>query len=493
MSEQKSQIEKLRAKVVLVNAHNALMRGEHSKRQLEMLNGMSGLLQAAQFRQDNITSLQPLISSNQYAALTLNYNTLIYSYSTHPIIQTAIDQPVMDAHADPIILRCSTLSPRNLEELEQWMEENNVEEPRRDAETWGRLFGGSALVVNVAGDPRKPLDLTNPASLRELERGRFSLYPAARWELGGTWRFSDTYNFYGMDFDKSRVFTFIGKRMPWILERQLSGWGASLIARMSEDFNLYLRTRNVLYELLEDAKTDVYKMNGYNAQLLTAEGTSQVDQRIMMSNQLKNYHKALVLDAEDDYQQKQVNFTGIADVQEQNRLGICCATRMPYAKLFGTTSGSGGKLGNSGQDDMENYNGMLKAEVRRPARPIQKQLLAMGAAALFGAKHHVDFEYPPLREMDAKTEEEVKTSKQARVLGQLEEELISLPEAAAWCHKEKLTPIETLLGKRGGPKIPDVKRTAAKAGEKGKSQGADHAKRKGTGVAGDGRQAPHYG
>jgi hypothetical protein len=124
-----------------------------------------------------------------------------------------------------------------------------------DGGGWARLFGGSALVLNLAGDPSQPFDMDSPASKREIERGRFALYPATRWELGGTWRYSDAYNFYGVQFHHTRIQTMIGKRMPWILERQLSGWGASIIARMAEDFNVYLRGRNALYETLRISKS----------------------------------------------------------------------------------------------------------------------------------------------------------------------------------------------------------------------------------------------
>lgn len=479
------QMQKISEKIEKLQAHNALLRTQDDNRRLSFINGMSQLVQSASYRQDDITSMQPLITANQYAVITLNYNILMFMYSTHGLIQTAIDQPVLDAFKDPIGLICKTLSPRNLEELEQWWEENAIEEPKNDTLTWGRLFGGAAAVINVAGDPRQPLDL------KEVERGRFAVYPAARWELGGTWRYSDSYNFYGMDFDKSRVITVIGKRMPWILERQLSGWGASLIARMAEDFNVYLRTRNALYETINEFKIDVYKMKGYNEQLLTQQGTAAVDARIAMTNSLKYFHQAIIIDAEDDYVIKQSVFTGIAEVMRENRMGLVAATRIPVEKLFGESQK--GALGGGGEDAMENYNSMVTSEVRRPARPLIKKLLSLGAAAIFGGKHYVDFEYPPLRTMDAKTEEEVKTSKHTRILADLEAGLIDEGEAAAWMHREKLLPFTTNLAKRGmkktGMDVPDAK--ARK--EKTKTQGADHAKREGSGVAGDARQVPKYG
>lgn len=480
-------IQRLRARLEALNSENAVLAAEDKRNRLQFVNGMSQLVQAAAFRADNITSIAPLINANQFQVLTLQYNVLMYMYQTHGLIQTVIDEPVQDAHRDPVNLLCKDgLSPRNLEELEQWAEENAVDEPFMDGRSWARLFGGSALVLNVAGDPSKPFNL------KELERGRFALYPATRWELGGTWRYSDAYNFYGVQFDKSRVKTMIGKRMPWILERQLSGWGASVIARMAEDFNVYLRGRNALYETIQEFKIDVYKMKGYNDQLLTQSGTESVDRRIAMSNSLKTFNGALVLDADDDYVIRHPSFAGLADVMRENRMGLVAATRFPVSKLFGEKeSGLGGKDG----DDLENYYNMVKAEERKPAKPVKEWIYQLGAQALFGHKYHVTFEYPPLRETSSKEDEEVKTSKQSRMLAQLEVGLIDEVEAAAWSEKEKLTPIQTRLGARAqrkyGTDLEDVPARKT-GGKKDETQGdLQHERRKGSGSGGDARTAPH--
>lgn len=477
------QVQRLREKVDRIQAHNSVLRAEDENHRLSFINGMSQLVQSAAYRQDQITSMQPLITANQYAVITLNYNMLMYMYSTHGLIQTAIDEPVQDAHRDPVGLVCKDgLTAKNLEELEQWCAENEVDEPFMDVQSWGRLFGGSALVLNVAGDPSKPLNM------REIERGRFALYPATRWELGGTWRYSDAYNFYGVNFDKSRIKTFIGKRMPWILERQLSGWGASLIARMAEDFNVYLRGRNALYETINEFKIDIYKMKGYNDQLVTQTGTAQVDQRIATTNSLKNFHQALILDMEDDYIIKQPVFSGIAEVMRENRMGLVACTRMPASKLFSEKSA---EMGQGDGDDLENYYNLVKGEIRRPARPLKEWILSLGTQALFGDKYHVTFEYPPLRETSSQEDELVKTSKQNRIMMQLEAGLIDEAEAAAWAKHEKLVPVPTKLGDRSAKKLGLAMEDVPRKNQT-KTQGADHERRKGSGAGGDGRQVPKF-
>jgi len=77
------------------------------------------------------------------------------------------------------------------------------------------------------------------------------------------------------------------------------------------------------------------------------------------------------MDMKDDYEQKQITFTGLSDVLSQIRYGIAADVKMPMAKLFGM-SASGF---NSGEDDIENYNAMIESSVRRP-----EQICGCGSA-----------------------------------------------------------------------------------------------------------------
>ena len=98
---------------------------------------------------------------------------------------------------------------------------------------------------------------------------------------------------------------------------------------------MYLRGRNVIYDLLEEAKVDVYKLSGFQAQLATSTGTALTQKRIQASNSLKSYNNAIIMDATDDYSQKQLSFGGLADMLKESRIMISGALRIPMAKLFG--------------------------------------------------------------------------------------------------------------------------------------------------------------
>jgi len=424
----------LRQQNNLLKENSNLMRELVNAKKQQLTNSLTALAAGYVGHQDNLASFNPLFTSNLYAPLTINYTLLQYLYKTHGILQTMIDEPVLDAFRDGLDLQSKQLDAEDLGELEDFFEENGVWETVKATLIWARLFGGAALVVNSGQDPDEPLDL------KDIARGRLEFYDADRWECTGTkGRHSEKFQFHGITLDASRAFTIAGKRAPYIIRNQLSGWGMSEIERAVEDFNLFLRGRNVLYEILDEAKVDVYKMEGYRNALMSDGGTETVRQRIQATNSIKNFHNALLLDKEDEYEVRTYTFAGLADVMKENRIGIASALRMPMTKIFGISAAGF----NSGEDDIENYNAMVMSQVREPARPLIRKVLQLGMLAVYGKEYDISFKFKPLRVIGAVEEESIKASKSTRILAWYDKQLIDSKEAAEWAHKEGLIPVET--------------------------------------------------
>ncbi len=439
MSNKNQIIRDLRASVQTLN--NQLTTAK-SNSPLSLNNSLTTLVQSA-VMQSRLGSISPIIENNVYYPITLNYTMLMYMYKTHGIIQTAIDMPVLDAFRGGLEFSSMELDSSDLEDFCDWLEEKGVLQSFGNAVIWKRLFGGSALVVNAGQDPNTPLDK------QRLRPDMLEFYDACRWELmaenpknpamGSQSMTAQSYNIYGVSMDKSRVLTMSGKRAPFLIRNQLSGWGMSEVERMIADFNLYLQTKNVLYEILDEAKLDIYHLDGYAAALATPDGTALVNERVQLTNQLKNFQKALILDKNDEYTQKQLSFSGLSEIMKENRIGIASALRMPITKLFGL-SASGF---NSGEDDIENYNAMVESEVREPARPELNALIKLCARAFFGDDYSLKYKYKPLRMMTSVDEENIKASKQGRVVELYDRGLVDSHEVGEVLHKEDLIAIET--------------------------------------------------
>ena len=440
MSNKNQIIRDLRNQVAGLSAASAA--GDAAKKETTLQNSLSSLVQSAQI-QSRLTSLTPIIENNLYYPISLNYAMLMYMYKTHGVIQTAIDMPVLDAFRGGLEFSSMELNASDLEDFCDWLEEKNVFGSFSDTVIWKRLFGGSALVINAGQDPKTPLDMM------KVRPEYLEFYDACRWELtanepdnksmGAQSMKAKSYSIYGLTLDSSRVLTMSGKRAPYIIRNQLSGWGMSEVERMVADFNLFLQTKNVLYEILDEAKLDVFKLAGYITALSSPGGTETVERRIQQTNLLKNFHHALVIDKEDDYEQKQLSFSGLSEIMKENRIGLASALRMPITKLFGLSATGF----NSGEDDIENYNAMVESEVRQPARPALNAVIKMCARAFFGDDYTLKYKFKPLRMMTSTDEENIKASKQQRVLDLYDRGLVVSEEVGEVLHKEDLIGIET--------------------------------------------------
>lgn len=416
----------------------------------EIKNSLATLVQGISF-QSNLTSFTPLIANNIYAPLTINWTLLTYMYKTHGVLQTAMDIPVLDALRGGLDITSGELDSDDIKDLQDALENRDILHAIGQAMIWARLYGGAALIINTNQNFEEPLNTK--------KIGEFELYAANRWELtttsgwkpdtdsrimpGATAAYAKTdeeyFYFYSKRIHRSRVIIMTGKEAPYIIRWQLAGWGMSEIERMVEDFNSYIKTKQVLYELLEEAKIDVYHMEGLKGNLASGAGTSIVQARIAQMNQLKNFERAIVLDSKDEFDQKQITFSGLAEIMKENRIGIASALRIPMTKLFGLSSSGL----NAGEEDIENYNAMVESEIRTKLRQPIRKILMMVCQVLFGYEPDLDFEYKPLRVIGAVEEEAIKTSKQNRYVMLYDRSLLDSKEIGEILEKEALVPIPT--------------------------------------------------
>ena len=366
-----------------------------------------------------IQSANPMFFNNRYYMIT-NMRTLLNEmYIEHGIIQTMIDQPVEDGFRGGFKIISSELSNDEIIELEKKIEETEAVEKLIEALKWNRLFGGAGLIINVAGeDPRDDFDIEAIGEGREIE-----FYSADRWELANNpyvltptltpngQRVKDVnFNYYGIEINPSRVLILRGKPAPSLKRLQLQGWGMSELERLVSPMNKFLKNQNVIYELLDEAKLDVYSIDNYAGSVASGQEEA-VKKRIMLTNYMKSYLNALILDAEDKFDQKQMSMTGVSEVLREARYDIASAMKMPVTKIFGMSSAGF----NSGDDDIENYNSMIERDVRTPSKNIIKTIVRLLCKATFDyIPEDIDIEFESLRIMKETEEEALRTSKYNR-------------------------------------------------------------------------------
>lgn len=410
-------------------------------------------------------SVQPftLANSANYAPITLQRILLNYQYTSNGLVATVIDQVVEDAFRGGLKFQSKQLDPEELAELNRVVsrkQSRNAGEntPMADANVrvgydlsrpdveaikttakWARLFGGAGLIINTDADFKTDFKADQIGTDSPL-----TFIAADRWELQltGFDQFDQSkptpFNYYGYPLNQTRVCKLMGKEAPSMVRMRLQGWGLSVLEACLRPINAFIKFEQLLFELLDEAKIDVLKISGFNAQLLTDSGTEMIARRVQIANQIKSFQNALVMDTDDDFEQKQLTFSGIAELWAQLRLNLCAYLKIPENKLFGQSAGGFA----SGKDALDNYNTSVQI-LREEVRALCVEVGELRAQQLFGVvPDDLEAVFEPLAVLDGKEQEDVKTAQQTRVVEQFTSGLITDKEAVESLRKKELLDVD---------------------------------------------------
>jgi phage-related protein (TIGR01555 family) len=398
-----------------------------------------------QFFGAELSKANTLAWNNRYSALTLNRSLVSTLYQEHGIVQVLVDQPVDDAFRGGITIVSEELDETDLKALYRYIDENNILLTYAQALKWSRLYGGGGVIINSGQATDKPLNIDAIKETTPIE-----FYAADRWELSympagmGLDQFQTEereapYNYYGHSLHKTHVIKLNGKIAPSLIRGQFGGWGVSELERLVRPYNQFLKHQDVVFELLDESKVDVFKIQGFNSSIASRDGAMLTSRRINVAAKIKNYQNALVVDKEDDYEQKTLSFGGLSEILTQIRIDLASECRMPMTKLFGL-SASGF---NSGEDDIENYNAMIESEIRSKIRQGLMVMLKLCCQKLYGfVPEHLDFSFKPLRIMSEKDESQLKTEQLGRVLEAYRSGIMSVDAAVAQLNTGKVFPVD---------------------------------------------------
>lgn len=400
---------------------------------------------------EELSQLDSLFKNNRWYLASNMRQLLSQLYVEHGLIQTIVDVPVDDGMRGGVTFKSKQISPDQLEELHaEFEQENLMSGVIGQSLKWNRLFGGAGILLITNQDPQSPFDVTqikqgDPVDLRAVDL--WELYydhqnvdgfnPADENTLDDP--SFDFYRYYGRKVHKSRVMMLRGLTAPSFIRPRLRGFGLSIVEAIVRSMNQFLKSNNLAYEVLDEFKIDIFGIKGLAQSMLDADGMAAVKRRVHLANAEKNYKHAITMDAEDTYTQKQLTFSGLADVLKEIRMQIASDLRMPLSKLFGI-SASGF---NSGEDDIENYNGMVESQVRQKVKHHVIKIARIKCQQLFGmSPDDLQVEFQPLRVLSAEAQETVKTAKFNRLLAARTANLITYEAFQDGCNKESLLPVQ---------------------------------------------------
>ena len=335
------------------------------------------------------TPLQSLLSQQidtRVNLLTFDRNNLNYRYATDGIFKTLIQQPVQDAMKGDLLIETGELDGDEIEELKDVIDKKNILNTIKNLFIWDRLFGGAGLIIEVKGQ-----DTAEPLTFDNIQEGDdVDFYAVDRWELSGNSYLTldqikqanvldEYFYYYSNKINKDRIIILKNVEAPSLIRSSLQGWGLSSSEPLVATSNTYDKLRNAIFELIDESKIDVYHIQDLNTTLAAGDDRAVID-RLEVANSLKNFLNAIVLDKDDLFEQKQLNFSGLVDIQKEIKLDICAAMKIPATKVWGM-SASGF---NSGEDDIQNYYSMVESEIRPQLYNVLKKFIKILCKTKFG-------------------------------------------------------------------------------------------------------------
>lgn len=385
----------------------------------------------------------------KFDLLTMQYQLVTFLYKTYGILGKVVDVPVDDAYRyGGFEIQAETIDDDELKQLENALKVNADIEQLKQARKWARLFGGAALIC-LDGQ-----DLNQPLNYDKLYNGNVSFFPVDRWQLyytegnintaGGKWYINTAYGQIEGQMDNeihpSRIKILHGKAAPFMIAQMVNFWGISVYEQIFQDMNQLFKSRNVLFELLDEAKTDILKLESLQTALTNSNSMSALQRMVDFIARNKNYKSQITLSTKDDYDQKTMAFSGFEGILKEIRIMMAGSANMPVNKLWGEgVTGFG-----SGEDSLENYNGLIESEIRGADLDAILWILKIRCYQLFGRDvEDIFIDWKELRVLSSIDEQNINDHKIANILQLFDRQLLTPKETMEILKKQGLLLHET--------------------------------------------------
>lgn len=352
--------------------------------------------------------------------LALNYPLLTSAYYSLGIIQMIIKQPVDEAFKDGIIIESKEISSDEIDKIYDFLEYKKVLEKFKIAWYWKRLYGGGAILINGPYDPTKKLIINKGDKLNFIPINRWEIILSTKYlsqivikSLGKFFdNLDDYYYYYGAPIHPSKVLLFNdNEAVPHLYKSQLQGWGMPVLDSALRSVNQHLKIQNVIYELLDEAKVDVYKIPNLTNLISQEGGIDNIRRVLTYLNSIKNYTNSMLIDHGTTYEQKQISFGGISDIMNQSRIDRNAEYKHPMTKMYGTSAPGF----NNGEENFENYYSMIETEIRSKCKMELKQLIEICMANVLGYVPNFKIKFHKLELLNDEQLENVKNQKFIRI------------------------------------------------------------------------------
>jgi phage-related protein (TIGR01555 family) len=305
--------------------------------------------------------------------------------------------------------------PEEITALENTEKRLQVKQKVRDALILQRLLGGAVIIpTGLPGAPDQELDinLIRKDTIKSLTLlNRYQIQTQGRiTDINSKWFDQpEWYVFNGTDgapvrLHPSRVVRFSARRFTHANTGD-DGWGDSIWLRLADSIQNSETATAALTALLVEAKLDIIRMPDLTNNMATEKAEQALMRRMTIATQLKSVANTLLLDKDDEFEQKQLSFGSLSDTGMFLLQVMCGAADIPMTRLLNTQAKG---LSNGGDIDLKNYYDRVSSGQELDIDPALQDFNHMLIACALGKDDNdIWYEWRPLYQMSEKEESEV--------------------------------------------------------------------------------------
>ncbi|MHA3913858.1 anti-CBASS protein Acb1 family protein [Halovulum sp. GXIMD14793] len=324
----------------------------------------------------NLATGRDKAASAQYVMPIENRAEYLAAYLSSSLVRRAVDLPAEDSCREWREWQAEAVDISKIEAEEKRLDlQGKIKEARRQA----RLYGGAAILIGT-GENNLTKELSpdrikaggikyltvlsrDDLSPGEIERDISSrLYNEPQyWTLSGERGV--------LQLHPSRLVLFHGvPPLAGLANQTQYGWGCSVLTGMLDAIKRVDEGAANVNSLVYEAKVDVVKIPDFMSNLESRgqQYEQLVQSRLTLAMMSKGINGSLILDAEEDYEQKAASFGGLPDVLDRFMQLASAASGVPATLLFGMSPAG---MNSTGESDIRLYYDRVRVEQTLSMQP----------------------------------------------------------------------------------------------------------------------------
>ena len=200
----------------------------------------------------------------------------------------------------------------------------------------------------------------------------------------------------------SRVVVFRGARAP--SRRRQDPWGNSVLQHTYDAIRNAALSAEGTASLIHEAKVDIHKVPGLTAKVADKEYADRLTKRYALAAMLKSIMGATIVDSEEEWEQKSVNFSQLPELIRVYLGIVAGAADIPTPRMLGEAPGG---LNSTGDNDVRNYYDRISAEQKLFLKPMQQPLMEYLIQSALGTRPpELWYQFRPLWQLSEKEQSE---------------------------------------------------------------------------------------